>query len=124
MHSRRQFLSRAGGAGAVVLLAPHAAFGSAKSRELLRGGRFSQGVLSGDPTPRGITLATIPDDVGGSGGVRLGVARNKHFKNVAARGVIGTTAARTHPVRVRVNGLRSAEDFYYQFETSNRHSPV
>src|SRR3954452_23062150 len=116
MPSRRQSLPGAGGAGAVVLLAPHAAFGSAKSRELLRGGRFSQGVLSGDPTPRGITLATILDDGEGSRGVRLEVARDKHFKTVAQRRVIGTTAPRNHSVKVRVNGLPSAEDSYYRFE--------
>ena len=124
MHSRRQFLRRAGGAGAVVLLAPQAALGAAQSRELLRGGRFSQGVLSGDPTPKGITLATIVDDVEGSGGVRLEVARDQHFKNVVARRVIGTNASRNHSVKARVNGLRSGEDYFYRFETSNTHSRV
>jgi alkaline phosphatase D len=124
MQSRRQFLARAGGASAVVLLAPHAALGSAKSRELLRGGKFAQGVLSGDPTPHGITLATIVDDVEGSGGVRLEVARDKHFKNVVARRTIGTNASRNHAVKARVNGLRSEEDYFYRFETSNKHSEV
>jgi alkaline phosphatase D len=123
MHSRRQFLSRAGGAGAVVLLAPQAALGQ-KSRSLLRGGRFSQGVLSGDPTPNGITLATIVDDVEGSGGVRLEVARDRQFRNVVARKTIGTNAGRNHSVKARVNGLRSGEDYFYRFETRNRHSEV
>ena len=115
---------RAGGAGAVILLAPQAALGAAKSRELLRGGRFSQGVLSGDPTPKGITLATIVDDVEGSGGLRLEVARDQHFKHVVARRVIGTNASRNHSVKARVNGLRSGEDYFYRFETRNKHSRV
>ena len=125
MHSRRQFLSRAGGAGAVVLLAPQAALGqSAKSRALLRGGRFSQGVLSGDPTPHGITLATIVDDVEGSGGVRLEVARDSGFHRVVASKVFSTDAARNHSVKARVSGLRSGERYFYRFETRNRQSLV
>ena len=56
-------------------------------------------MLSGDPTPKGITLATIVDDVEGSGGVRLEVARDQHFKNVVARRVIGTNASRNHRSR-------------------------
>jgi alkaline phosphatase D len=125
MQSRRQFLSRAGGAGAVVLLAPQAALGqSAKKRALLRGGRFAQGVLSGDPTPHGVTLATIVDDVEGSGGVRLEVARDSHFRRVVASKVFSTNAGRNHSVKARVTGLRSGEDYFYRFETSNKHSPV
>ena len=125
MQSRRQFVSRAGGAGAVVLLAPQAALGqSAKSRALLRGGRFSQGVLSGDPTPHGVTLSTILDDVEGTGGVRLEVARDSRFRRVVARKVISTDASRNHAVKARVHGLRSGEPYFYRFETRNRHSPV
>jgi alkaline phosphatase D len=125
MQSRRQFLTRAGGAGAVVLLAPQAAVGRpAQSRGLLRGGRFSQGVLSGDPTPNGITLATVLDDVDGSGGVRLEVARDKGFHRVVTEKVIATNASRGHSVKARVSGLKAGEDYFYRFETRNRQSPV
>ena len=34
---------------------------------MLRGGRFRQGVLSGDPAPDAVTLLTVVDDVGGAG---------------------------------------------------------
>ena len=117
MHTRRQFLTRAGGAGAVVILVPQAALGAAKSRELLRGGRFSQGVLSGDPTPNGITLSTIVDDVEGAGGVRLEVARDSTSRT-SSREVDRHRRGHNHAVKARVNGLKPGEDYFYRFETS------
>ena len=50
----------------------------------LRGGTFPQGVLSGDPTPNGITLLTLLDDVGGAGSVKLEVATDQAFRKVVA----------------------------------------
>src|ERR671915_586591 len=91
MLSRRQFITRSGAAGAAVVLAPQAALEAAangKAKPLLRGGRFAQGVLSGDPTPRGITLLTVLDDVSGAGAVRLEVARDRDFRRVVAREAI------------------------------------
>jgi alkaline phosphatase D len=126
MSTRRQFLTRAGSAGAAVVLTPQAlAYGRpAAARELLRGGKFAQGVQSGDPTPSGITLATIVDDVEGAGGVRLEVARDSGFRHVVARKVIGTNASHGHAVKARVKGLKAGDGYFYRFETRNRHSPV
>src|SRR5436190_1353925 len=59
MLTRRQLVRRSA-AGAAVVLLPAAAPARAAA---LRGGRFRQGVLSGDPTPDGITLLTPLDDV-------------------------------------------------------------
>ncbi len=59
--TRRRFVSgAAAGAGAIVLAPQSFALGlaSAKHAPLFRGGRFSDGVMSGDPTPTGITLWT------------------------------------------------------------------
>lgn len=127
MLSRRQFISRTGAAGAAMVLAPQAALEAAangRPRPLLRGGRFRQGVLSGDPTPRGITLLTIVDDVEGAGAVRLEVARDRGFRNVVARRTIATSGDRGHSVKARVGGLEPDERYYYRFETRDRHSPV
>ena len=92
MLSRRQFISRSGAAGAALVVAPQTVLeAGAAQRRLLRGGRFRQGVLSGDPTPRGITLLTLLDDVTGSGSVRLEVARDRDFRRVVARKTIATS---------------------------------
>jgi alkaline phosphatase D len=127
MLSRRQFLARSGSAGAALVLAPQVALEAAangSSRRLLRGGRFAQGVLSGDPTPRGITLLTIVDDVGGAGAVRLEVARDRDFRNVVALKTIATSGKRGHSVKARVGGLEPDERYFYRFETRDRTSPV
>ena len=54
MLNRRAFVRRSA-AGAAVLLLPQATARAAALRE----GRFRQGVLSGDPTPDGVTLLTL-----------------------------------------------------------------
>src|SRR5918999_480685 len=127
MLSRRQFITRSGAAGAAVVLAPQAALDAAangKAKPLLRGGRFRQGVLSGDPTPRGITLLTVVDDVKGAGAVRVEVARDRDFRRVVARRKIATSGARGHSVKVRLGGLEPDERYFYRFETRDRESPV
>jgi alkaline phosphatase D len=128
MDSRRQFLARSAAAAAAVVLAPQDAL-AAKRRErrpkdMLRGGRFAQGVLSGDPSPNSITLLTVVDDAGGAGRVRLEVARDPDFRRVIARRDILTTGAVNHSVKARVTGLKPHKRYYYRFETRDRHSPV
>ena len=56
--SRRRFVTGASGLTAAVLLAPEAMAGKARKRPSLRGGKFAEGIASGDPAPRGITLWT------------------------------------------------------------------
>jgi alkaline phosphatase D len=119
MLTRRQLVTRSGAAGAAVVLAPQAA-----RAKLLHGGRFRQGVLSGDPTPHGITLLTLVDDVGGRGSVRLEVARDPHFRHVVARKNVAISAAHNHSVKARVEGLKPHERYWYRFETRGEHSPV
>jgi alkaline phosphatase D len=126
MATRRQFLARSGAAAAAVVLAPQDAL-AAKRRSrahLLRGGRFAQGVLSGDPAPDAITLLTVVDGAGGAGRVRLEVARDSGFRRVVARHDILTTEAVGHSVKARVTGLRPYQRYFYRFETRDRNSPV
>jgi alkaline phosphatase D len=129
MPTRRQFLARSG-AAAVTVLAPQEAFAGKKRKrprlpaDMLRGGRFAQGVLSGDPDPHAITLLTVVDEAGGSGRVRLEVARDPDFRRVVARKDILTTPAIGHSVKARVTGLKPHRRYYYRFETRDRHSPV
>jgi alkaline phosphatase D len=124
MLSRRQFLTRGGSAGAALVLAPQTAVEALARPKLLRGGAFDQGVLSGDPTPHGITLLTVLDEVGGAGTVKLEVARDRDFRHVVARETIATSGQRNHSVKARVGGLAPHERYYYRFETRDRHSPV
>jgi alkaline phosphatase D len=124
MHSRRRFLVRSGAAGAALVLAPQTALEALGGPRLLRGGRFRQGVLSGDPTPRGITLLTVVDEARGDGRVRLEVARDSDFRRVVARKTIATSARRGHSVKARIEGLRPHERYWYRFETRDEQSPV
>ena len=129
MPTRRQFLSSSG-AAAVAVLAPQEALAAKKRKrprlpaDMLRGGRFAQGVLSGDPDPHAITLLTVVDEAGGTGRVRLEVARDPDFRRVVARRDILTTPSIGHSVKARVTGLRPHRRYYYRFETRDRHSPV
>jgi PhoD-like phosphatase, N-terminal domain/PhoD-like phosphatase len=120
MLSRRQFIS----AGAAFVFAPQAVAAPRNGMRLLRGGRFGQGVLSGDPTPRGITLLTIVDEVSGSGSLRLEVARDRDFRNVVVRWKLPTSGLLGHSVKARLDGLEPDERYYYRFETRDRSSPV
>jgi alkaline phosphatase D len=126
MLTRRQLI-RSG--AAVAVLAPQTqltAFAAPRARaaKLLRGGRFPQGVLSGDPTPDGITLLTLLDHVSGAGSVKLEVATDKAFRKVVASRTIATSGARNHSVKARLKGLKPHERYYYRFETRDKHSPV
>ena len=124
MLSRRQFLTRSGALGAAAVFAPQSLPEAVGARRLLRGGRFSSGVMSGDPTPRGITLWTHVANVEGRGGVLLEVARDRDFRNVVMRKTIRTRGSIDHTVKARVERLRAHERYYYRFETATRHSPV
>ena len=128
MPTRRQFLAHSGATAAVAVLAPQEAL-AAKRRErrpanMLRGGHFRQGVLSGDPAPDAITLLTIVDGAHGAGRVRLEVARDSDFRHVVARRDILTTDAVNHSVKARVTGLKPHRRYWYRFETRDRHSPA
>ena len=120
MLSRRRFLARTGAAGAALVLAPDAL----AAPKLLRGGKFSSGVLSGDPSATGITLWTRVDGVGGTGGVRLEVARDRGFDKVVARKTLTAKASGDHTVKARISGLKPHERYYYRFETRGEDSPV
>jgi alkaline phosphatase D len=129
MQTRRQLL-RAGAGAAATILAPQSLAVAASSPKgqasaLLRGARFGQGVLSGEPTPRSITLLTVLDRVNArSGSVRLEIARDKDFRRVVARRTIATSRAANWSVKARVEGLRPYEQYYYRFETRDDTSPV
>lgn len=115
--SRRDLLARAGAGVIVVALDPiDDAMGARGRLPLLRGGRFDEGVLSGDPSPDGITLLTRLNGVEGRGGVRLEIARDRGFNRVVARSVLRTDGRLGHSVKARVSGLDPHTEYWYRFE--------
>src|SRR3954471_8785102 len=114
MQTRRQFVTRAGGAAATVLV-PTTLASSLAAAKPFKGGHFPDGVVSGDPTPKGVSLWTRFDPSGGpsSGSVELEVSTDKAFRKVVARKSVSTSAASNHAVKARVTGLKAHEEYYY-----------
>jgi alkaline phosphatase D len=126
--SRREFVA-ASGAGAVSILAPQSitqalAASRADRSRLIGSGTFAQGVMSGDPSPSGITLMSLLDGTEAAGQVLLEVATDPGFRKVIATRRINTSAANGHSVKARVTGLKAGRRFYYRFETKNAESRV
>src|ERR1700709_1729829 len=127
MQTRRQFVLRAGGAAATVLVPTTLAapLASAKTKPF-RSGHFPDGVVSGDPTPKGISLWTRldPSGGGGTGPVELEWATDKAFKKVVASKHVTTGASSNHAVKARVTGLKAHEEYFYRFATKGSDSAV
>src|SRR3954449_6233333 len=127
MQTRRQLIARAGGAAVTVLVPTTLAapFAQARTRAYA-GGHFPDGVISGDPTPKGVSLWTRFDPSGGpsAGSVQLEVATDKAFRKVVARKSISTSAASNHAVKARVSGLKAHEQYYYRFSSRTADSAV
>ena len=127
MQTRRQFVVRAGTVAASAILSPSAlaaGLGSARPAALARGGRFSEGVMSGEPTPKAITLWTRLADAEGKVSVDLEVATDKNFRHVVAHKRLPTSAAVNHNVKTRITGLKAHEQYYYRFATATKDGPV
>jgi alkaline phosphatase D len=127
LQTRRQFVRRAGSAAAAAVLVPQAfaaELASAQRAPAFRGGRFRDGVVSGDPTTDSISLWTRLDDVSGAGTVELEVARDRAFNKVVARKRIATSAKANHTVKARVTKLKAREEYYYRFSSRTAESEV
>jgi alkaline phosphatase D len=127
MQTRRQLIARAGGAAATVLVPTSLAAPLALAKtKPFKGGRFPDGVVSGDPTPKGISLWTRFDPAGGggTGTVELEVATDKAFRHVVAHKRVTTGAASNHAVKARVSGLKAHEEYFYRFASQGADSAV
>ena len=123
--SRRGFIAGAGGlALATAATGPDALAAKPRGKPSLRGGRFAEGVLSGDPAPDSITLWTRLADVEGTGTVELEVARDRGFRKVVSRDLVKTSPGVAHSVKARVAGLKAHEEYWYRFSTRNENSPI
>jgi alkaline phosphatase D len=127
MQTRRQLILRAGGAAATVLVPTSLATPLAAAKtKAFKNGHFPDGVVSGDPTPKGISLWTRfdPSGGGGTGTVELEVATDTSFRHVVARKNVTTGAASNHAVKARVTGLKAHEEYYYRFASKGADSSV
>jgi alkaline phosphatase D len=127
VQTRRQFVVRAGTATAAAILSPNAlaaGLGSARPAALARGGRFSEGVMSGEPTTHAITLWTRVANLEGKAGVDLEVATDRGFRHVVAHKRLSTSEAVNHNVKTRVTGLKPHEQYYYRFATATKDGPI
>lgn len=126
VRSRRGFLADTGGLALAATLRGPAALAADRPprKPTLRGGSFSEGVMSGDPSPDAVTLWTRLSDVEGSGTVELEVARDRAFRHVVARDQVRTSAASGWSVKARLGGLRAHEEYWYRFFTRGAESQV
>jgi alkaline phosphatase D len=123
VQTRRQFVTRAGSAAAAAVLVP-TSLASARSVPLARAGRFSEGVMSGEPTPTAISLWSRLHDVEGALSADLEVATDRAFRHVVAHKRVATSGARGHALKARVTGLKAHEQYYYRFATKTTDGPV
>lgn len=124
--SRRRFIAGAAGAAAAVAVEPGLA-ARQRRNPLLRGGRFSSGVVAGEPSEHGITLWTRVHGVGHGGRLTLEVARDPDFARVVHRQRVRAAESRDFTVHARVAGkrlLRAGEEYYYRFHTRTSESRV
>ncbi len=126
MQTRRQFVRRAASGAAVAVFSPQslALAEGRSSRGLLPRGRFADGVISADPTPRSIALWTRVTGTERSGRVLLEVAREDDFRRVVARQEIRTSGQVDHTVKAQVRGLEPHTQYFYRFATGRDDSEV
>ena len=126
-NTRRQFVTAAGAFSAAAVFAPQTMANPlprGTGAKLLGGGKFSDGVASGDPTPTSIVLWTRLSHGHGTGQVQLEVAKDKSFRHVVARQKITTSAKVNYAVKARVSKLKPYTQYYYRFSAKGAHSDV
>jgi len=122
---RREFLVAGAAAGAAVALPlNYAAAARSAAHPVARGGRFAHGVASGFPSPRGVTLWTRVSELDRSSRLTLEVARDEDFDRVVERRQVTARKHDDFTVHQRVSGLEPGRQYYYRFETREKHSRV
>ncbi|MCW8126605.1 alkaline phosphatase D family protein [Microbulbifer halophilus] len=90
---------------------------------------FPHGVASGDPLGDAVILWTRAAPAGGDDPaeplkVTWELARDREFTDVLRRGSAETHAGRDYTIKIDVQGLEPATDYYYRFVGAGEQSPV
>jgi alkaline phosphatase D len=123
---RRTFVRGAAlGAGALIL-GPASSLLPRNARAAALDGVFRQGVASGEPGQRAITLWTRLDELDRPAVVDLEVATDAAFANVVHRAQVPVEPDRDFTARVRLQDgfLAPGEEYHYRFATAAADSPV
>jgi alkaline phosphatase D len=127
LHTRRQFVTSAGAFAAATVFAPQTlaqGLTSLRKAPKARGGKFTDGLMSGDVTPDGVTLWSRLDGISGAASVELEVAKDSTFRHVIARQQIATNQALNHSLKARVGKLKPHTEYFYRFSSGSTDSKV
>ena len=129
--SRRQFVTGTLAAAGGLAVASSPALARCRRMARVRasqvtGAVFDQGVASGQPTCRGVTLWTRLAGLGESAPIELEVSRDADFRRVVVRREVEAKLARNSTVHARLSGcpLEPGERYFYRFSTRDANSPV
>jgi alkaline phosphatase D len=128
--TRRSLLAgAAAGAGALALgrePARPAARAAQSALPLIRGGRFTQSVASGQQGMNGITLWTKLDGIERTSRLQVEISRDEDFRSVLYRQDAVADAERGFAVHHRAEHpvLKPGEQYFYRFYTCDENSPV
>ena len=129
----RRTLLRTGGSFAAGITLAGTLAARASAQTSFASNPFALGVASGDPTAQGVVLwtrvAPQPLVVGGglpaeSYRVRYEVARDEDFSHIVRQGDVLADPTEAHSVRVELDQLQPAHEYYYRFEVGGETSPV
>jgi alkaline phosphatase D len=130
-HLTRRSLLAAAGAGAGALLlgrdpAQLAAQGARSRLPLARGGRFTTGVMAGQPSTGGITLSTRVAGLERTSRLQVEISRDADFGSVLYRQDVVADVERGFAVHHRAEHpvLKPGEDYFYRFFTCDENSRV
>src|SRR5262245_16044486 len=124
-YDRRTFVRGAAlGGGAIVFLSAPPA--SARKLRLARDAAFRQGVASGEPGPRAITLWSRIEGLERPALVGVEVAKDAGFRHVIHRERLVAERKHDWTVRTRLAGgrLKPATQYHYRFVTHDGSSPA
>jgi len=128
----RRTLLKTGGSFAASLTLLGAAGTRAFARPPFEGNPFSLGIASGDPSPNGVVLWTriAPEPLLPNGGmdeeiygVRYEVAEDDDFNQIIRRGSVEALPDEAHSVRVELDDLDPAHEYFYRFKFGPTESP-
>jgi len=129
----RRTLLRTGGSFAAGMTLAGTLAARASAQASFASDPFPLGVASGDPTAHSVVLWTriAPQPLAVGGGlpaepyrVRYELARDEGFRHLVRHGDVLATPDEAHSVRVELDGLPPAHEYFYRFEVGGAISRV